>query len=68
MYNKFQELLKERGISTYKVSKITHIAQSTFRDWKNGKSVPKQDKIDKIANFFEVNSDIFKDYDPTCLF
>ena len=61
MYSTFEELLKERGISTYKVSKMTHIAQSTFSDWKNGKSVPKQNKIDEISNFFEVDSTIFKD-------
>lgn len=67
MYNKFQELLRERGISTYKVSKKTNIAQSTFSDWKNGKSVPKQDKIDEIARFFEIDPDIFKVGNPMCL-
>ena len=66
MYRKFEALLKERGLSTYKVSQMTHISQSTFSDWKNGKSVPKQDKIDKISLFFNVDSNLFKNSSKSC--
>lgn len=47
MYEIFLKLLKAKGCSAYQVSKATGIAQSTLSDWKNGKSIPKADKIQK---------------------
>lgn len=55
MYSIFEELLQKHGVSTYKVAKETGIAQSVFSSWKNGISTPKQDKMQKIANFFNVS-------------
>lgn len=57
MYEIFAKLLEERGVTAYKVSKATGIAGSTFSDWKNGRSTPKQDKLQKIADFFGVSVD-----------
>lgn len=57
MYEIFVKLLEKHGITAYKVSKATGIAGSTFSDWKNGRSVPKQDKLQKIANYFGVTVD-----------
>ena len=57
MYEIFLKLLKAKGCSAYQVSKATGIAQSTLSDWKNGKSIPKADKIQKIADFFGVSAD-----------
>lgn len=57
MYEIFAKLLEKHGITAYKVSKATGIAGSTFSDWKNGRSVPKQDKLQKIANYFGVTVD-----------
>ena len=54
MYKKYEELCNERGVTTYQVSKETGIAQSTFSDWKSGRSKPKVDKLLKIANYFGV--------------
>lgn len=54
MYEIFEKLLKMHEITPYKVSKNTGIATSTFSDWKNGKSKPKQDKLQKIADYFKV--------------
>ena len=54
MYSIFEELLQKRGVSTYKVAKDTGIAQSVFSSWKNGISTPKQDKMQKIADYFNV--------------
>lgn len=54
MYEIFEKLMNERGISAYKVSTATGVAQSTLSDWKNGKTTPKIDKMQKIAEFFEV--------------
>lgn len=57
MYEIFLKLLNEKGVTAYKVGKATGIAGSTFTDWKNGRSVPKQEKLQKIADYFEVSLD-----------
>ena len=54
-YERFSELLEEKGITPYKLHKDTGIATATLSDWKNGKSVPKQDKLMKIADYFGVS-------------
>ena len=54
MYSKFEQLLSERNISTFKVSKDTNIAASTFSDWKHGKSKPKIDKLMILSKYFKV--------------
>ena len=55
MYSIFEQLLQKYGVSTYKVSKATGIAQSVFSSWKSGISTPKQDKMQKIADYFNVS-------------
>lgn len=57
MYEIFEALLKERGVTPYKVSKETGISTATLSDWKNGRSTPKQDKLKKIADYFGVSLD-----------
>lgn len=57
MYSIFEQLLQKHGVSTYRVSKDTGIAQSVFSSWKNGISTPKQDKMKKIADYFGVTVD-----------
>ena len=57
MYEIFENLMKEHGVTAYKVSKETGISTSTLSDWKKGRSTPKQDKLQKIADFFNVTVD-----------
>lgn len=57
MYAIFEKLLQEKGITPYKVAKATGIATATLSDWKNGKSTPKADKMQKIADYFGVTLD-----------
>ena len=57
MYEVFVELLQSRGVTAYQVCKATGIAGATISDWKKGKSTPKQDKLKKIADYFEVSLD-----------
>ncbi len=57
MYEIFLKLLDEKGVTAYKVGKETGIASSTFTDWKTGRSVPKQEKLQKIADYFGVSLD-----------
>lgn len=59
MYEIFQRLLDEKGITPYRVSKETGIASSTLTDWKLGRSTPKADKIQTIANYFGVDVSLF---------
>lgn len=54
MYDKFKKLLVENGITAYRVAKETEIPTSTFSDWKNGRSQPKIEKLQKIADYFKV--------------
>lgn len=60
MYEIFLKLLNEKGVTAYKVGKATGIAGSTFTDWKNGRSVPKQEKLQKIADYFGVSLDYLR--------
>lgn len=55
MYDIFEKLMKTNGYTAYKVSVATGIAQSTLSDWKKGKSTPKTDKLQKIADLFDVS-------------
>lgn len=55
MYQKFEQLLKARGITAYKVAKDLGMNSTLFSDWKSGKSKPKVDKLKKIADYFGVS-------------
>jgi transcriptional regulator with XRE-family HTH domain len=39
------------------VSKATGISTATFTSWKQGKYTPKQDKLQLIADYFDVSVD-----------
>ena len=57
MYERFVQLLQNYGVTAYRVSKETGIPQATFSEWKRGKSTPKVDKLQKIADYFKVPLD-----------
>ena len=57
MYEIFDELIKQKGLSAYKVAKDTGISQTTLSDWKGGRSIPKTDKLQKIADYLGVTLD-----------
>lgn len=59
MYEKFERLLKDRKISTYKVCKETGLSKSMFSHWKAGRYVPKIDKIKVLADYFGVPIEYF---------
>jgi transcriptional regulator with XRE-family HTH domain len=54
LYNNFEKIIKEKGVTPYRVAKDTGIATGTMSDWKLGKSTPKLDKIIKISNYLGV--------------
>lgn len=57
MYEIFEILLAERGVTAYQVAKATGISTGSLSDWKNGRSSPKVEKLQKIATYFGVSVD-----------
>lgn len=55
MYDIFLSLLRKKGVKAADVARETGLHPSTFSDWKRGKSAPKTDKLQKIADFFGVS-------------
>ncbi len=69
MYNIYCKLRDAKGCSDSDVAKATGITKSTFTDWNKGRSVPKIEKLIKIAEYFDVSLDYLilginsRDYD-----
>lgn len=59
MYEVYQRLRDEKGVSDYRVSEDTGIAKSTFSEWKKGVYSPKLDKIVLLAQYFGVPLETF---------
>ena len=57
MYEIYQRLLDEKGLKNADVARATGISNMTLSDWKRGKSVPKSDKMRKIAEYLNVSAD-----------
>ena len=57
MYEIFEQLLQKYGVTAYKVSKEAGVSQSMLSEWKKGTYTPKQDKLQKIADYFGVTID-----------
>ena len=71
MYEIFEQLLQKYGVTAYRLSQEIGVSQSTLSDWKRGRSTPKLDKLQKIADYFGVTVDFLmtgseqeKDFDP----
>lgn len=54
MYEIFEKLCHEHNVTPYRVCKETGITTATISNWKAGRYIPKQDKMQKIADFFGV--------------
>lgn len=59
MYTKFEELLQKNNKTAYRVAKDIGISSVVFTDWKKGRSKPKVDKLQKIADYFGVTIEYF---------
>lgn len=55
MYEIFEKLLAEKGVTAYRVSKETGVTTATLTSWKQGKYTPKPEKLQKIADYFDVS-------------
>lgn len=65
MYEKYEALIKEKGITSYRVAKDTGLSPVVFTDWKNGKSKPKVDKLKILADYFGVSIEYFLEKEVT---
>lgn len=57
IYERYCRLRDLSGYKDSEVAKGAGITKSTFSDWKSGRYTPKQDKLQKIADFFGVSVD-----------
>lgn len=55
MYEIYCKLRDAKGMKDADVARETGITKSTFSDWKNGRSTPKDAKMQKIADLFGVS-------------
>lgn len=60
MWEVFERLCQERGVTPYRVGEETGIKGSTFYGWRTGKYTPKADKLQKIADYFGVSLEYLK--------
>lgn len=61
MYTKYAKLRDAHGLTDYQVAKDTAIPKSALYEWGYGRSVPKLDKIAKLAKYFNVPIEYFID-------
>ena len=59
IYERYCKLRDERGMKDADVAKATGIGKSTFSDFKSGRSIPKMEKLQKIADLFDVSIAVF---------
>lgn len=56
-YYKYRAFADARGVTDYRVSQDTGLHNVVFSEWKSGKSQPKQDKLKKLADYFNTTVD-----------
>ena len=59
MYERYEKLLKARGLKTSDISKKTNLNPSTFSHWKKGDYQPKRETMQKIADALQFPVDYF---------
>ncbi len=59
MYQKYEKLRNEKGVTDYEVAKQTGISTATLSSWKSGAYTPKIDKIMLLAEYFGVSVTYF---------
>lgn len=54
-YDRIFEIMKEKELTAYRMSKDTGISQASLADWRKGRSKPKIDKLQKLSEYFGVS-------------
>ena len=59
-YERYCEIRDRFNYKDADVAKGANITKSTFSDWKAGRYVPKQEKLQKIADFLGISVEYFQ--------
>lgn len=59
LYEVYVKLRDARGIRDIEVARGSGVEADTLSAWKTGKSIPKMDKLVKIADYFGVSIEEF---------
>lgn len=54
---RYEKIIKLMNLKDSEVARGAHVPPATLSDWKNGKYIPKADKMEKIAKFLNVSVD-----------
>lgn len=54
-YEKYAKIRDEKKLTDGKVAEMCGFGRSTFSDWKAGRSIPKAEKMQKIADALEMD-------------
>ena len=54
MYEIYERLRNEKGLTNAEVSRATGVSTATLSQWKTGRYTPKMDKLEKIASCLNV--------------
>lgn len=57
-YESFENLCKEKGLTVYRVAKMTGISTAAFSAWKGGRYTPKIERRRKIADALGVSVEV----------
>lgn len=52
-----RKLMSEKDISNYRVAKDINVSNTTIANWLNGVSRPNNEKLQKLADYFDVSVD-----------
>lgn len=55
IYDRYCCARDSKGLKDSQVASKTQIGRSTFSDWKSGRSIPKAEKLQKIADFLNIS-------------
>ena len=55
--------MQKNDLTAYRLGKDTGIPQTTIRDWRSGRNVPKAASLEKICKAYNLPSDFFYDDD-----
>lgn len=54
---RLNNIMEERGLSSYRIYKDTSIPEATIGRWKNGKAIASGTNLQKLANYLDVSVD-----------
>ena len=63
MFEKIMRLVKERGLTLNRLGRETGISSGNIYDWKSGRSRPKLQTLQKLADYFKVPVSYFIEND-----